>query len=224
MCGRYTQCLDLKTLKERFRFADGPAELKPRYNITPTQEAPVVVEDGGRALRLYRWGLIPSWAKDPAIGHKLINARCETLPDMPSFRGPLKRMRCLVIADGFYEWVKPTGTKAKTPMRIVLGSRKPFAMAGLYDIWKSPEGQELRSFTIITTEAAGALKAIHDRMPVILDTGAEDPWLDPKSDPKDLRRLLVPCHDELLDAYAVSPLVNSPAHDLAACIEKAPGK
>jgi putative SOS response-associated peptidase YedK len=127
------------------------------------------------------------------------------------------------VADGFYEWAQPPGAKSKTPMRIVLKSREPFAMAGLYDRWKDAEGREIGSFTIITTEAAGALKSIHDRMPVILDPGAEDPWLDAKSDPKDLRRLLVPCHDERLDAYEVSTLVNAPANDLPACIEKAGG-
>jgi putative SOS response-associated peptidase YedK len=204
----------LKTLQDRFHFVGGPAEIKPRYNIAPSQEAPVVVDEGGRALRLFRWGLIPAWAKDAAIGSKLINARCETVPDMPSFREPFKKRRCLVVADGFYEWA---GGK---PMRVVLRSHRSFAMAGIYDVWRDPGGREVRSFAIITTEAAGALRAIHDRMPVILDSGAEEPWLDAEADAKDLRRLLVPCNDELLDAYEVSNLVNAPGNDVAGCIEK----
>ena len=216
MCGRYSLAVDLQSLQERFRFVRSPAELRPRYNIAPSQEAPIVVDEDFRALELYRWGLIPSWAKDTAMGHRLINARAESLADLPSFKESFRRRRCLVIADGFYEWAKAADAKTKVPMRIVLSDHRAFAMAGLWDAWQDGEGKEVRSFAIITTEAAPALRAIHDRMPVILDPGAEDPWLDPKTDPKELRRFLVPSRDEGLDAYEVSPLINSPADDLPA--------
>src|SRR5579859_6385875 len=150
MCGRYTQTASIKTLRERFGLkAAEQLELVPRYNIAPTQEAAVIVEDGGRALRMFRWGLIPSWAKDAAIGHKMINARAETAAEKPSFRKPFRSRRCLVVADGFYEWRAAAG--GKVPTRVVLPSREPFAMAGLWDSWKSPEGKEVRTFTILTT-------------------------------------------------------------------------
>jgi putative SOS response-associated peptidase YedK len=220
MCGRYTQTLDLHTLKARFGFSAGPVTLPPRYNIAPTQNAPIVIEDQGRRLDLFRWGLIPSWAKDPAIGHKMINARAETVMEKPSYKRPFQRTRCLVVADSFYEWRKEPGGKGKVPMRILLRSHQPFAMAGLWDRWLDPAGKEIRSFTVITTSAAGVLQPIHDRMPVILPQEAEDQWLDPKADPEKLRALLVPSADNLIDAYEVSPLVNSPTHDVPACVQK----
>jgi putative SOS response-associated peptidase YedK len=126
-----------------------------------------------------------------------------------------------VVADSFYEWRKERGGTGKVPMRILLRTRQPFAMAGLWDRWLDPTGKETRTFTIITTAAAGVLQPIHDRMPVILSQEAEGQWLDPKADPEGLRALLVPCADEAIDAYEVSPLVNSPAHDVPACIKKA---
>ena len=127
MCGRFTQTADLKTLRDRFSFSKGPADIRPRYNIAPSQEALVIVEDDGRALRSYRWGLIPHWAKDAAIGNRMINARAETLLEKPSFKKPFQERRCLVVADSWFEWQKIPGTKSKTPMRIVLRTRQPSA-------------------------------------------------------------------------------------------------
>ena len=222
MCGRYTETASLKDLKARFGFAEPGFDLKPRYNIAPTQEAPVVIAADGRQLRLFRWGLIPSWAKDAAIGNKMINARAETVAEKPSFKRPLQRSRCLVLADGFYEWRKEAGGAGKTPMRIVLKSREPFAMAGLWDTWKAPDGKNVESFTVITTAANGVMRPIHERMPVILKKEDEDLWLDVKAGTEAVTKLLAPCPDEDIEAYEVSRLVNSPANDTKGCVDAAP--
>ena len=221
MCGRYTQAQNVKDIAERFRVPAPSLALAPRYNIAPSQDAPVVVDMSGRRLELFRWGLIPSWAKEASIGYKMINARAETVAEKPSYKRPFERQRCLVLADGFYEWRKEPGGK-KTPMRILLKSGEAFAMAGLWDVWKDPAGKEVRTFTIITTSAAESLKTIHERMPVILDRAGEDAWLDPKSEPQKLLPLLVPCADGLVTSYEVSTLVNSPANDKPGCVERVP--
>jgi putative SOS response-associated peptidase YedK len=220
MCGRYTQTASVKELRERFGVADdAPLELKPRYNIAPTQEAPVIVDDDGRKLALYRWGLIPSWAKDPALGHKLINARAETVAEKPSFRKPFQARRCLVPADGFYEWRRIIGG-GKVPTRIVLPARETFAMAGLWDSWKGPDGKEVRTFAILTTEANAAMRPVHDRMPVILTRQGESAWLSLQTPAPVVEALLKPWSGEL-ETYAVSPLVNSPRNDAPELIEPA---
>lgn len=221
MCGRYSAELKEANLVKNFGALKSKVELSPRYNIAPSQNAPVIIDDHGRQLEFFRWGLIPSWAKDPAIGYKMINARCETLLEKPSFKRPLQKSRCLVVADGFYEWKKGPGAK-KTPYRIVLRSREPFAMAGLWDIWKQPDGTPLRSFTIVTTEASSDLRDIHERMPVILPRGAQDVWLDPESDFKRLLPLLQPIPAEQLEFYEVSPLVNKPENEGPKLIEPQP--
>ncbi len=222
MCGRYTQTASLEKLQERFGFRPPGFELKPRHNIAPSQDAPVIVLDrDGRRLELFHWGLIPSWAQDPSMGRRLINARAETLMEKPSFRRSFDERRCLVAADGFYEWAPRPGGAGKTPMRITLQSRAPFAMAGLWDAWKDPAGGEIRSFAIVTTRAEGLMRRIHDRMPVILDAQAERRWLNPKSEPDELRELLIPWAGEALDAYEVTRLVNSPGNDTAACVKAA---
>lgn len=218
MCGRYSQAQSVKDIAARFGVKAPDLPLKPRYNIAPSQDAPVVINDGGRRLELFRWGLIPSWAKEATIGYKMINARAETVAEKPSYKRPLQRSRCLVLADGFYEWKKIPG--GKVPTRILLKSGEPFAMAGLWDAWKDPAGQEIRSFTIITTQAAESIKSIHDRMPVILNREAEDLWLDPKAETQQLLPLLAPLEDQFLSTYEVSPLVNSPANDKPLCIER----
>ncbi|MFI5363132.1 MAG: SOS response-associated peptidase [Elusimicrobiota bacterium] len=219
MCGRYSQTASLKELRERFGFAASEVtELKPRYNIAPTQDAPVLVDDGGLALKMFRWGLIPSWSKDAAIGHKPINARAETVAEKPSFRKPLRSRRCLVLADGFYEWrVLPGG--GKQPLRAALKSREPFTLAGLWDEWKSPDGKSVRTFTIVTAEAEPSFREIHTRMPVLLDPKDRAPWLDAKTPVEELLPLL---HARPgLETYAVSTLVNSPRNDVPACLEPA---
>ena len=166
MCGRYTQTLAGPILLSRFRLEETVLDLKPRYNIAPGQEAAVVVREETTTLAAMRWGLVPSWAKEPAIGNRMINARAETITEKPSFKRLIERRRCLVPADGFYEWRREA--KGKVPMRFILKSREPFAFAGLWDRWRNPEGAELRTFTIITTAANELMRPVHDRMPVIL--------------------------------------------------------
>ena len=176
MCGRYSLIAGIGELQERFDF-DGP-ELThvPRYNIAPTQMALSVTNGGRRRGSYMRWGLIPSWAKSASVGSRMINARAETLAERPSFRTALQRRRCLVLADGFYEW-QGKGS-SKRPMRITTASGEPFAFAGLWDGWRDPKGEVVRSCTIITTSANQLLSPIHDRMPVILTRELEPLWLD----------------------------------------------
>ena len=178
----------------------------------------VVGDDGKRYMKQMRWGLIPSWAKDPAIGNRMINARVETLAEKPAFRAALKKRRCIIPADGFYEWQKLG--KVKQPVRIILKSREPFGFAGLWEHWQSPEGEEVLSCTIITTEANTLLKAVHERMPAILTRDDEPAWLNPNAqDPEKLLSLLKQYPPDQMDFYPVSRDVNSPAVDKASNIE-----
>jgi putative SOS response-associated peptidase YedK len=226
MCGRYTITVLLNELRERFGFETDLESLVPRYNLAPTQDAPVIVAgDDGRVLERMRWGLIPSWADDPKIGNRLINARSETAAKKPSFRSAFRRRRCLVPADGFYEWKKNPGTSKKTPMRIVVGDGEPFAFAGLWETWTDPDGEPLGTFTILTTSPNELLRTIHHRMPVILERSAEDAWMDPDTDdPEKLASLLTPYPAGGMRAYPVSTLVNSPSNDVPACLEEARGE
>ena len=183
MCGRYTLTPENKVLERRFNFyvADS-VKIGPRYNIAPSQEAPVIVWDGigeKRTLKMMRWGLIPGWARDKSIGYKMINARAETVNQKPSFKMPFRKRRCLVIADSFYEWKKTCNKKVKIPIRFMLRDGEPFAFAGLWDSWESPEGEMVHSYTIITTAANQIMKPVHDRSPVILRKEGEDLWHDP---------------------------------------------
>lgn len=219
MCGRYTLTNDAEALVEEFGPARMLVEHRPRYNIAPAQEAPVLVQSGGeRTIVGFRWGLIPYWAKDPAVGNRMINARAETVATKPAFRRAFERGRCLVLADGFYEWKKePAG---KWPMLIRLRSRRPFAFAGLWDRWSPGDGTEpVRTFTIITTDANDAVRPIHARMPVILGPAERELWLDPSADPGTLLELLRPYGGSDLETYRVSRLVNSPANNRPECIE-----
>lgn len=221
MCGRYTQTGRAENVLARFEVSSEGILLQPRYNIAPGQEAPVIVNDGGMSLRMMQWGLVPSWAKDRSIGNRMINARAETVEEKPSFKRLIGKRRCLVVADGFYEWRKEG--KGKVPMRFTLRGREPFSFAGLWDLWKKPDGGELQSFTIITTAANDLLRPIHERMPVILDGEGEERWLDPDSkEVNRLLRLLVPYPSEMMESYDVSLLVNSPRNDLPRCIEPLP--
>jgi len=213
--------VDLSTVLRRFLVTRAPNALPPLYNIAPTHQAPVILNEEGRALELFRWGLIPAWAKDPAIGNTLINARAETVTEKASFKRPFQRQRCLVPADGFYEWKFTRTAQGKIPMRIRLKSQAPFAMAGLWDRWKDPSGKEIRSFTIITTEANEALQPIHGRMPVMLRPEGEEVWLDPKAQTKHLVAALAPYPEEELEAYAVSKLINDPAANHPDCLAPA---
>ena len=216
MCGRFTLVSPFVAVTERFH-ASAPAGLRPRYNIAPGQDILCVVAEGARRIEPLRWGLIPSWAKDPAIGNRLINARAETLAEKPSFRRAFAKRRCLVAADGFYEW-RPAG-KRKVPVYIFLKSRNPFGFAGLYETWRAPDGREFRTCTIVTTVANDLVRPIHDRMPVIVPEGVEDRWLDPaEGDLGRLQAILTPYPAEEMDAHDVMTVVNNASHDAPDCI------
>ncbi len=220
MCGRFTLALDLEGLRQSFPWLTLPErDLTPRYNIAPTQPVAVVANNHPDRLDFFVWGLIPSWAKDPTIGSRLINARAETLAEKPAFRNAYRRRRCLILADGFYEWRKEVGTTRKTPMYIRMKSGEPFAFAGLWEAWNSPLGDLVLSCTIITTTPNELLAPIHDRMPAILPREAYDEWLDPNDRrPADLAPLLRPYPAREMEAYAVSMQVNNPAYDGPECI------
>ena len=214
MCGRFTLTINPDELQKQFGLSQPPpTELSPRFNIAPSQTVAVVANEANRVLDLFHWGLIPSWAKDPKIGNKLINARAETLPEKPSFRTALKRRRCLVLADGFYEWKKDGA--AKTPMYIQLQDGHLFAFAGLWEVWQPPDGSLVKSCTIITTEPNTLLASIHNRMPAILPPEAYDAWLTPGELPTaEAMALLKPYDPALMKATPVSSRVNSPAVDV----------
>lgn len=219
MCGRYTLGADITELEKRFDLGrqDLHGLITRRYNIAPTQEVLAITNNGGRRAELLRWGLIPHWAKDRAIGSRMINARAETVAEKPSFRTAFKRQRCLIPADGFYEWKNtPDG---KEPMRIGLKSWEPFAFAGLWEVWRSPDNEVITSCAIVTTQANEFMEPIHNRMPVILPRGAESIWLDNEADAGILQELLMPQSAPDMEAYQVSKLVNSPRNDEPACIE-----
>lgn len=214
MCGRYTLRVDPADLQEEFGVTAVPAEMTPRYNIAPTQPVAVIANNGRNELEFYRWGLIPSWAKDPKIGNRMINARAETLAEKPAFRTAFKKRRCLIPADGFYEWQKMAGSKTKTPMHIRLKSGRPFAFAGLWEAWRPSDEETLFTCTIITTTPNSLLESIHDRMPVILKPEAYELWLaQDEQAPEQLSKLLKPYPASLMTASAVSTLVNNPAVD-----------
>ena len=211
MCGRYSLIADMGELQERFGFDGSELTHTPRYNIAPTQMALTVTNGGGRRGSYMRWGLIPSWAKSASVGNRMINARAETLAERSSFRTVLQRRRCLVLADGFYEWQRK-GSR-KMPMRITMASGEPFAFAGLWDAWRDPKGEVVRSCAIITTSANELLGPIHDRMPVILPRELESLWLDHDIQDSTLAGILTPHPADDMAVYEVSSMVNSPAND-----------
>lgn len=217
MCGRYLLSTPADAVLEVLGAVEGDA-FAPRYNISPTQNAPIVrLGEDRRILAMARWGLVPSWAKDSSIGNRMINARSETVAQKSSFRSAFRARRCLVPADGFYEWQGEKG--AKQPWRIAMAGGELFAMAGLWEPWEQGESP-MESFTILTTEPNATCAAIHDRMPVILPRKTWDAWLDPASDRGALEALLVP-FAEAMETLAVSRHVNSPANDDPRCIEPA---
>lgn len=218
MCGRFVCKSNEEEIGEEFEVEPGDfsLSLEPRYNIAPGQQAAAVLFDGRRKVEGLQWGLIPFWAKDPKIGYKMINARAETLAEKHSFRNSLRKKRCLVVADGFYEWRKD-GAK-KTPMYVRLKGGRPFGFAGLYDDWKSPEGKAVRTFTIVTTPPNKLISPIHDRMPVILPKEAYAAWLGQEG-PGEVLNLLRPFPESEMEAWRVSPAVNSPQNDGPECIQ-----
>jgi putative SOS response-associated peptidase YedK len=223
MCGRFTLTATVDQLIDRFdvEFFLEQEEYLPSYNVAPSQSVLAVINNGShKRMGFLRWGLIPPWAKDMSIGYKMINARAETLSEKPSFRNAYKNKRCLIVADSFYEW-KRIDSKTKTPMRIKLKSDELFAMAGLWESWKSPEGKTIYSCSVITTQPNELVQDIHDRMPVILKPEDEKNWLDPSiSDTSKLQPLLKPLEPSLMEAYEVSPLVNSPKNNSIQLIQK----
>ncbi len=223
MCGRFTLFADFKDIIERFEIEAALQEelYNPSYNIAPSNSVLSVINDGRiNRLGYLKWGLIPSWAKDEKIGYKMINARAETVMEKPSFREAFQKRRCLVIADSFYEW-KRHEDQTKTPMRIKLKSAELFAMAGLWERWKSPNGQTVYSCTVITTEANELMRSIHDRMPVIFKPEDEKIWLDPtRTDWNQLNQLLRPLPANLMEAYQVSSIVNSPKNNSPQLIQQ----
>ncbi len=222
MCGRFTLFTPWEQLTLAFPWIEGTYEGRPRYNIAPSQDVAVVPNLEEKRVQLFHWGLIPHWAKDPKIGYRMINARSETLAQKPSFRTAFRRRRCLVLADGFYEWRKVEGQKRKTPYLIRLKSGEPFAFAGLWERWNSPDGSELYSCTVITTRPNELVAPIHNRMPVILHPEAHLRWLDPaERKPDELAPLLLPFPAADMTAYPVSTLVNSPSNDVPACASPA---
>jgi putative SOS response-associated peptidase YedK len=219
MCGRFTLTVDPADLQDAFPQFTFPEKYAPRYNIAPTQPILAIPNDGKDAAAFFVWGLIPSWAKDPSIGARLINARAETLGEKPSFRSSFKYHRCLILANGFYEWKQLPGTKSKIPHYIRLQSGSPFAFAGLWDTWQLPDGGTVDSATIITTEPNNLMASLHNRMPVILTPDAYTQWLDPAArTPESLKDLLKPYPSEKMTAYPVTTLVNSPANDRPECV------
>jgi putative SOS response-associated peptidase YedK len=229
MCGRYSITSPPEAIQRVFQVPELP-NLPARYNVAPTQDVPVVrvggdsdgpQADGGRHLVQLRWGLVPFWADDAAIGAKMINARAESAAEKPAFRAAFRRRRCLVVADGFYEWKSPEREGArKQPYRIQLKSGEPFGFAGLWERWTDPADQRvLETCTILTTEANVSLKDIHPRMPVMLSPDAFDRWLDPEADLETVQGLLAPYPDNALTAYPISTRVNAVRNDDPSILE-----
>ncbi len=212
MCGRYAITTAPEAMRRLFGYPEMP-NFPPRYNVAPTQPIPIVrVVEGKRQFALVRWGLLPSWVKDPKAFTLLINARGETVVEKASFRNAMKRRRCLIPADGFYEWKRDGAVKR--PFFIRRKDQAPFAFAGLWETWMGPNGEEMESAAIVTTQANEVLAPIHDRMPVILAPDAYDLWLDSANvDGKTAAALIAPAQSELFEAYEISPLVNRVAND-----------
>jgi len=215
MCGRYSFAIEDALILERFGLRVRTAIYKARYNCAPTQNLAVIANDMPDDLQFFRWGLIPSWAKEASVGNKLINARAETVNEKPSFRNSFRSKRCLVPATGFFEWERKA---EKTPYFIRLKNREPFCFAGLWDKWVTADGEIVPSFTIITTSPNSLMAKIHDRMPVILHREDEKRWIVPHQDPS-LAELLKPFPAELMEIFPVSKLVNSPLNDTPQILE-----
>ncbi len=209
MCGRYSIFTPRNALQIRFNALRAEA-LKPIYNAAPTQNLPVILNSEPTTINLCRWGLIPSRAKEERIGNRMINARAETLLQKPSFRTPFKKQRCLVLTDGFYEWKKTSD--GKIPHRVSMRDDEPFAFAGIWEVWKTPDGEDVKSFSIITTEPNELMKPLHNRMPVIIKQENEEKWLQ-EIDISEAQKMLEPYPFEGLEAYPISTLVNSPRNN-----------
>jgi putative SOS response-associated peptidase YedK len=216
MCGRFTLAIEPEELQAEFQIPALPAEWHPRYNIAPTQPVAVIIDSEQKQIEFLHWGLVPSWAKDISIGTRMINARAENLMEKPSFRTAFAKRRCLILTDGYYEW-KKNAKGPSTPYRFTLKNHKPFAFAGLWESWRNPEGDELKSCTIITCAANQMAAPIHDRMPVMLPSEKYWSWLA-QTDPEQLKSFLVPFPTEFMGAIQVGRLVNNAQIDNPECI------
>jgi putative SOS response-associated peptidase YedK len=223
MCGRYSLTIDQESLAAALEVDRVFSDHHPRWNVAPSQEAPVVRDDGeGWRLDDLRWGLVPWWADNPSVGNRHINARCETVAVRRPFRDPfLQGRRCLVPVDGFYEWRKDPG--GKTPHWIARPDHRIFTLAGVWERWKDGSGGQVRSFAILTTDSNARVAPIHDRMPVVIPPEARGGWLDPATEPGHLQELLHPPPERELQAWPVSTLVNRPANDGPELLEGVPG-
>ena len=219
MCGRYTLHKKAAELADRFNVASVKDELRENYNVAPGQFMPVVINENGKTrIELMKWGLVPFWAKDPKIGYKLINARAETLFEKPMWRRAIKNRRCLVPADGFYEWklVKEDTKEDKHPFYVYPRQEELFSFAGIWESWKDTEDMEWKTYSIITTKPNKEMAKVHNRMPVILHREDEDSWLDPlHGDRNDIEPYLQPYDDNGLEMYEVSSSVNLPKNNNA---------
>jgi putative SOS response-associated peptidase YedK len=216
MCGRYTlskkEHFDTLLQEAGFIFDEfSETRLVPRFNVAPSQQIPVILDSAPNTITSAKWGLIPPWAKDEKIGNSLTNARAETVAEKPAFRSAFRKRRCWVPADGFYEWKKtPVG---KQPYRFSMKDGALFFFAGLWELWRNPEGKELRTVTLITTEPNAVTQPVHDRMPVILQPENRDAWFSSSATPDELKSLLVPYPAEAMKAEPVSTAVNSARYD-----------
>ncbi len=222
MCGRFTLIAEPQDIIGLIAGIEIEHWSGPRYNIVPTQPIATVLNTEERSLTYAHWGLIPSWSKDRSLGSRLINARAETIAEKPSFRGPFRRQRCLILADGFYEWMVVPGRKRKTPVYIRMKSNQPFVFAGLWDRWHGPDGEKITSTAIITTTPNELIAPVHNRMPVILTPESSELWISPEQQPPDLLlSLLKPYPASDMKAFEVSAMVNNPSFDDPKCIEPA---
>ncbi|MCF8367633.1 MAG: SOS response-associated peptidase [Bacteroidales bacterium] len=217
MCGRFSFSPLAKIIEDRFDVKVDSA-YKPRFNSAPSQNLAVISNQDPEHLSYYRWGLIPFWSKDPKIGNRMINAKAETITEKPSFKNCFKRKRCLVLSDGFFEW-KKINAKEKIPYRILMRDENLFAMAGIWDTWKDPDGELINSFSILTISPNALMENIHHRMPVILNPNDEKKWLA-ETPEEELKDLLKPYPAEYMTAYPVSKLVNSPTKDSPEILEQ----
>jgi len=217
MCGRFVQKSERKIIADEFYVGEFFDDVVISYNVAPGQKAGVILRGPGtNTYHQFKWGLVPSWADDPSIGNRMINARAETLREKPSFRKAFLKSRCIIPVDGFYEW-KKTGSH-KRPFYIFRKDKKPFGLGGLWEQWQAPDGSILKTFTIVTVDANQLLEELHSRMPLIISEKHLDIWLGSEN-PGDVFNLIKPASEDLLDFYEVSTLVNSPANNNPFCIE-----
>ena len=217
MCGRFERSSPIERIASKFNITQARLIVEPSYNIAPSQNILVIIEQGTRQFMSCRWGFIPSWAKDPSIGHKMINARAETVASKPAFRSAFRKHRCLIVANGFYEWQKTE--RKKVPYYIRLKSGEPFGFAGIYSTWVSDTAESIDSCAIITTDANDLIRDVHERMPVIIPHDKVDHWLNDVTNQATLLEMLRPYPAEEMQMYEVSTKVNSPTYDSPDVIE-----